>query len=103
MLLEQVFQFLDKTSYQKIEDPLPVKGDLVATGLHVNINDFVITVALGKVTFAPLTPAIRDADGEDNKTPKGYPVQHLRKNSLICRVGNNWYQGGVFRGFMVNE
>ena len=62
-----------------------------------------ITVAIGKVTFAPLTPAVRDADGEDNKTPKGYPAQHLRKNSLICRVGNKWYQGGVFRGFMVEN
>jgi hypothetical protein len=61
LLLDQVFQFLDKTSYQKIEDPLPVKGDLVTTGLHVNINDFVITVALGKVTFAPFTPAMRMA------------------------------------------
>ena len=55
MLLDQVFQFLDKTSYQEIEDPLPVKGDLVATGLHVNSNDFVITVTFGKVTFAPFT------------------------------------------------
>jgi hypothetical protein len=73
LLLDQVLQFLDETSYQKIEDPLPVKGDLVATGLHVNINDFVITVTLGKVTFAPFKPAIRDADGEDNKTPKGIP------------------------------
>jgi len=103
LLLDQVFRFLDQTSYQKIEDPLPVKGDLVTTGLHVNINDFVITVAQGKVTFAPFTPAIRDADGEDNKTPKSYPVQHLRKNSLICRVGNNWYQGGVFRGFIIKN
>ncbi len=102
MLLDQVFQFLDKTPYQKIDNAISVRGDLVLTDMHVNAGDFVITVSDGKVTFSPAGPW-EDADGEHHETPKDYPAPQLRKNSLICKLGDRWYQGGVFRGFIVKD
>lgn len=97
VLLDQVQLFLEKTSYQKTE-ALSVQGDLIPANIHVKGDDFVITVAEGKVTFAPFTPAVRDADGEDYQTPNDYPSPNTARNSLICEVGNKLVPRGCLQG-----
>jgi hypothetical protein len=80
-----------------------LKGE-TATGVHVQAGDTVRVVSDGLIDFggAPLGigAPILDANGDSWSTPADYPAPSLRKNSLICRVGPLWYQGGtdaVFR------
>ena len=40
------------------------------------------------------------ADGEDQAAPSDYPAPNLRKNSLVVRIGDVYYQGGVDETFV---
>lgn len=64
--------------------------------------DLVVTVAVEKVTFWGLAYPF-DADGKRGRIYSASPAPSLIRNSLICKVGNDWYQGGVIRGFKVKS
>jgi hypothetical protein len=102
MDLDNVLRFLDHSSYQSIQKPLLIQGELISSNLYVNPDDFIITASIGTISFSFFGPW-EDADGEGNDTPPHYPAPNLRKNSLVCRIGDIWYQGGVFRGFIAKS
>ena len=87
--------------------PFIVVGDEVATAVNVQVGDVVELSSLDFVDFggaafgagAPILPA----DGDNWATPSSYPAPSLKKNSLICRIGNSmtWIQGGVIASFTV--
>jgi hypothetical protein len=87
--------------------PFPVVGAEVPTGVHVQGGDVVRVVAEGLVDFGGAVlgvgAPILNADGDSWATPAAYPAPSLRKNSLICKVGARWYQGGVDKTFTPGE
>jgi hypothetical protein len=80
--------------------PFDVLGGEIPTGVYVHSDDIVITESTGTIKFSRTLGPIRDADGEDTVTPDHYPARHLKKHSLICKVGFKWYQGGKLRFFI---
>ena len=78
--------------------PYLVRGSQVNTdavvdvGQTVNINAYG-TVDFGGAIFGVGSPKL-GPDGDDWGTPSDYPAPDLRKNSLICAIGGQWYQGG---------
>jgi hypothetical protein len=82
--------------------PFPVsKGD-VLTGIIVQPNDEVVTIATGWVSFARVIGQTFDANGNDWTTPSDYPAPTLRDHSLIVRFGGGpWFQGGTDATLMV--
>jgi len=98
VLLDRVLLFVKKNSTQEAQNTFEVTGGLVATGIHIDTGDLVVTISRGKVSFA-FGGFKYDADGEDKDPGDGHPAPNLRRNSLICKIDNAWYQGGVFRGF----
>jgi hypothetical protein len=89
--------------FNKITDkygPFYVSGKEVSTGIFANSNDIIITESFGTINFRHRSGPERDADGEDSRTPDHYPAPHLKKHSLICKVGFKWYQGGKLRFFI---
>jgi hypothetical protein len=87
--------------------PFGVVGGEVSTGVTVQAGDTVRTVSEGLVDFGGAVigfgAPILSADGDSWSTPPNYPAPSLRKNSLICRVGSRWYQGGVDKSFTPGE
>lgn len=87
--------------------PFGVVGGEVATGVIVQAGDTVRTESEGLVDFGGAVigfgAPILNADGDSWSTPAGYPAPSLRKNSLICRVGPRWYQGGTSKSFTPAE
>lgn len=84
-----------------------VVGSEVATGVHVARGEFVRTVSHGYVNFGGGVyigvylggDIVVNADGENAIAPDDCPAPGFRKNSLICRVGGRWYQGGTDGSF----
>jgi hypothetical protein len=71
-----------------------VKDRAVDTGIHVPKGASVHIVSTGSIQF-DRTSAPRDANGANDVTPAAYPAPGLRKDSLICKVGNSaWVQCG---------
>lgn len=87
--------------------PFGVVGAEVATGIQVQAGDIVRTVSEGLVDFGGAIlgggAPILNADGDSWSTPGSYPAPSLRKNSLICKVGARWYQGGTDKTFTPSE
>ena len=87
--------------------PFAVVGGEVSTGVTVQGGDTVRVVGEGLVDFGGALlgagAPILTADGDSWSTPASYPAPSLRKNSLICRVGSRWYQGGVDKMFVPGE
>jgi hypothetical protein len=83
--------------------PFSVLKTQVRTGITVQSGDAVRTVAEGMIDFGGAAVGfgapILNADGDSWSTPDDYPAPSLRKNSLICKVGNTWYQGGTDKFF----
>lgn len=91
---------------KKTHGPFPIQGPEVPTGIFVDAGDSIRTISTGTVNFCIINPLgpTRDADGEtDYETPRNYPAPGLKKNSLICRIGNRYYQGGIDKTFTVGE
>ena len=87
--------------------PYGVQKAEVPTGVLVKAGDTVRTVSEGTVDFGGAVIGIGalklDADGDLEAAPNTYPAPSLRKNSLICKVGEKWYQGGVSKSFTPGE
>lgn len=98
MLLDRVLLFVKNNSTEEAQNTFEVTGGLVPTWIHVDKGDLVVTISVGEVSFA-FGGWKFDADGEDKDPGDGHPAPNLRRNSLICKVDDTWYQGGVFRGF----
>jgi hypothetical protein len=75
-----------------------VRDSEVTTGLTIRAGSTVRVLASGLIDFGGAVlgfgAPILTADGDDAPTPSDYPAPELRKNSLICKVGSRWYQGG---------
>ena len=82
--------------------PFPVsKGD-VLTGVNVQGEDQLQTIATGWVSFARVIGRTFDADGDDWSTPPDFPAPLLKKHSLIVKFGGGpWYQGGKDKAITV--
>lgn len=91
----------------KQHGPFGVVGTDVSTGVFVQAGDTVRTVSEGLVDFGGaligIGAPILDADGDSWSVPASYPAPALRKNSLICKVGSRWYQGGRDKSFIPGE
>jgi hypothetical protein len=87
--------------------PFGVIGADVSTGVFVQAGDIVRTISEGLVDFGGAVlgagAPILDANGDSWSTPSSYPAPALRKNSLICKVGTKWYQGGTDKSFTPGE
>jgi hypothetical protein len=87
--------------------PFSVVGGDVHTGVTVLAGDTVRVTSDGLVDFGGGVGGIGapklNADGDTAATPTDYPAPALRKNSLICKVGAIWYQGGMDRTFHPTE
>lgn len=88
--------------------PFGVVGGDVSTGVFVQAGDEVRTISEGIVDFGAGNPfglgaPMLNADGDSWSTPSSYPAPALRKNSLICKVGTRWYQGGTDKRFTPAE
>lgn len=81
-----------------VHGPFTVSRARVATGIRVEAGDAVQVTGRGLLdlggAFLGFGAPILAADGDDWRTPEDYPAPHLRKNSLIWRVGGTWFQGG---------
>jgi hypothetical protein len=84
-----------------------IVGAPVNTGARIKAGSVVHVVASGKIDFGGAVTGFGapklSADGDTESTPADYPAPTLTKNSLICRVGSRWYQGGVDRTFTPSE
>jgi hypothetical protein len=84
--------------------PFYVNRNLVITPLTVKQGDRIQLQSSGSVDFGGAVfgagPPKLNADGYSQKTPPDYPAPNLRKNSLIIKIGNNWYQGGTNKSFV---
>jgi hypothetical protein len=87
--------------------PFPLLKEDVNTAVHVQAGDTVRTVSEGLIDFGGSVlwtgAPILTADGDSWSTPPNYPAPSLRKNSLICKIGSRWYQGGADRSFVPSE
>lgn len=87
--------------------PFNVVNREVNTRVYVRRGAAVRIRATGVVDFGGAVlgvgAPVLTADGDDWATPSNYPAPDLRKNSLICRVGGNWYQGGTDKVFTPTE
>ena len=71
-----------------------VKDGLLDTGIHVPKGASVEVVSTGAIWFTQRS-VLRDPDGVNEATPATYLAPGLRKDSLICKVGNSaWVQCG---------
>ncbi len=90
-----------------VHGPFPVSTRRVNTGVLVNVGDTIRTTSTGLLDLggavAGVGAPILDADGDDWSVPPNYPAPNLRKNSLICKTGSTWYQGGVNQSFTPSE
>ncbi|MDF2736641.1 MAG: hypothetical protein K0S93_497 [Nitrososphaeraceae archaeon] len=87
-----------------LKGPYTVVGPDVHTGIFVTPGAVVHISARGLVDFGSgfflgIGAPILGPDGDNEITPFGYPDQTLRKNSLIVKIGNEFYQGGTSTSF----
>jgi hypothetical protein len=84
------------TGFRVVGNDVDTKLDVQAgQDIHLTASE---TVDFGGAVVGLGAPKL-DADGDSNPTPSDYPAPALRKNSLIARVGDTWYQGGVDKEF----
>ena len=85
-------------------DAIKVVGDDVDTHMTVAAGQSIRIAAQGKVDFGGGFAGIGDlklsADGENQAAGSDYPAPNLRKNSLVVRIGDVYYQGGVDKTFV---
>lgn len=81
-----------------------VTGGAVETHKSVTAGDTVRITARGTLDFgggfAGIGATRLSADGGDDATPPDSPAPHLRRNSLVARIGEAYYQGGVDTTFV---
>ena len=81
----------------------PTNGP-VDTGLAIHRGDRVETIAFGAMFFGGavlnLFNPLLTADGDPVLAPPDYPAPHLRKNSLICQIAGQFFQGGTNAAFV---
>jgi hypothetical protein len=86
-----------------IKGPYTVVGPEVHTGISVNPGDVIDVHASGLVDFGGavlgIGAPILGPNGDNEITPIEYPDPTLRKNSLIVKIGNEFYQGGTDTSF----
>jgi len=79
--------------------PYTVGDRVIYTRAEIEAGSTVHITASGLVDFGGAFlgtgQVIKDAEGDDWQAPDDYPAPDLKKNSLICKVGNLYYQGGV--------
>jgi hypothetical protein len=72
---------------------------MVKTSLTTQAGKIIKTASSGIVDFGGAVLGVGapklNADGDSSPTPSNYPAPNLRKNSLIVRIGDRWYQGGT--------
>ena len=77
------------------------------TSIQLKVGDKVRIVSEGKLKLGGgvfgIGEPVLDANGDDWPTPVDYPSPLLRKNSLIVKVGSDFYQGGVDATFIVKK
>ena len=85
----------------------PVVGPELNTGIPVKPQEIMVRIfATGLVDFGGavlgIGAPILGPDGDNEKTPAGYPDVNLRKNSLIVKIGDSgtWHQGGTNQSFI---
>jgi hypothetical protein len=89
--------------------PFSVVNGPVSTGVKIKPTDRVRVVATGEIDFGGAFLGIGaprlgpNGDEAYYSAPAGYPAPGLRKNSLICRVGSLYYQGGTDVQFTPSE
>jgi hypothetical protein len=85
-------------------DGIKVTGGEVDTHQTVAAGQTVRITASGTVDFgggvAGIGAQTLSADGDDGSTPPDSPAPHLRRNSLVVRIGDAYYQGGVEKAFV---
>ena len=79
--------------------PFSVSREMVNTSVNIERGNVVVIrseglLDLGGAVLGIGAPVL-DANGDNWVTPLDYPAPQLRKNSLIWKVGDQWYQGGV--------
>lgn len=86
-----------------IKGPYTVVGPELHTGINVKQGDVINIHASGLVDFGGavfgIGAPILGPDGDNEITPIEYPDQTLKKNSLIVKIGNKFYQGGTDKRF----
>ena len=91
------------TTPGNIYGPYTVVGPEVHTGVIVQQGNLVRTFGTGLVDFGGavlgIGAPILGPDGDSEQTPSNYPRPDLRKNSLIVKIGDGWYQGGTDTSF----
>jgi Protein of unknown function (DUF4056) len=68
--------------------------------LFIQAGSTVRMTATGRVKFGADSGSGFDADGNGKSAPHAWYAQGKNEYSLICRVGNAWYQGGTDREFV---
>jgi hypothetical protein len=85
-------------------DGVNVTGDEVDTHQIVAAGQMVRITARGTVDFGGGVAGIGatrvSADGDDGPATADSPAPHLRRNSLVVRIGDAYYQGGVDKTFI---
>ncbi len=78
--------------------PFTVSSGAVATGITVPAGATVHVTATGSVNFGGavlgMGAPVLGPNGDDWATPADYPASQLRKNSLVCKIGDALYQCG---------
>ena len=86
--------------------PFYVNRDLIKTSLNARKGDTIKITSTGIVDFGGAVLGIGapklDANGDFATTPQNYPAPNLRKNSLIIKIGDKWYQGGTGTSFIAS-
>lgn len=89
-----------------VNGPFYVNRSLVITPLTAKQGDRIEIQSSGIVDFGGAVLGVGapklNADGDSQKTPANYPAPNLRKNSLVVKIGSNWYQGGTNKSFVTS-
>jgi hypothetical protein len=70
------------------------------TGLLIQKGSRVAMTTSGSIKHAQGDPQNWDADGAAGKAGGGYYAPELKRFSLICKIDDVWYQGGVDTSFV---
>ena len=72
------------------------------TKLLIQRGSRVTMTASGSIKHAHGDPQNWDADGAAGRTGAGYYAPDLKRFSLICKIDDQWYQGGVSTSFVAD-
>lgn len=105
--------------YKESKPPAPKKEPVFAEGSHdlevdprgvrhtqleIQKGSKVKLTATGTITIGQILGDNEfSPDGKDEEAEAAYPAVGKRKYSLVCRIGNAWYQGGVSKEFVAGE